>query len=66
LVDVAGTKYALDAASAEKARAFTQGRIGKTPAKMEYVKTGKTGTVTCGWGSTQSYPEISVLSLAAK
>lgn len=40
-------------------------RIGTTRASITYRRTGGMTTVECGWGSTQTLPEIEVLSLVA-
>lgn len=39
-------------------------KIGTTRASITYRRTGGMTTVDCGWGSTQTLPEIEVLTLA--
>lgn len=39
-------------------------KLGATRVSLTYRLTGGTASVECGWGSTQTFPEIEVLALA--
>lgn len=63
-VVLAGTdRFAPDEASEKSIVAFTQNAIGKTKAKADFIRTGKTRSVPCGWSASQPLPEISIRSL---
>jgi hypothetical protein len=63
-VTISGVSYAPSPASLPRVQAFAQA-IGTTVARVEYVVTGGTAQVECGWGSKQTFPEIEVVSISA-
>lgn len=61
-VELNGVRYAPSVASAGIVESFAT-RVGVNEATIDYELTGATGTVKCGWGATQSLPEINVLAI---
>lgn len=58
------TEYAPSASSRALVQAIASRKIGQTKVTLTYRLSGATGEVECGWGSTQTLPEIEVLSIA--
>lgn len=63
-ITIAGVQYAASPATKALVQSFIK-KIGTTRATITYRLTGGTTSVECGWGSTQTLPELEVLSLAA-
>lgn len=61
-IELDGVRYAPSAASAGLVEAFAT-KFGQNPATIDYELTGQTGQVKCGWGSSQSLPELHVLAI---
>ncbi len=62
MVKIGRTTYALDTISRDRvAKAFEKLAYGTSVRQwIWYSRTGTTGTVQCGWGSSQQYPEIHI------
>jgi hypothetical protein len=56
--------YAPDAASEAAIVTFTQNAIGKTKALADFMLTGSTRNVPCGWSESAALPEISIRVLS--
>ncbi len=63
-ISINGVRHAASPATKQLVSAFAT-RAGTTKATITYRLTGGTTTVDCGWGSTQTLPEIEVLSIVA-
>ena len=61
-VELNGVRYAPSVASSGNVESFAT-RVGANEATIDYELTGASGTVKCGWGGTQSLPEINVLAI---
>jgi hypothetical protein len=62
VIHVDDRAFAPDAASLPDVQAFATA-IGNTHARIEYELTGGSAHVECGWRTTQSYPEMTVLAI---
>lgn len=62
LVHLGGQAYGLGAASKARLEAVVQA-IGRTRVRIEYRVTGAQVAVPCGWGSSQTLPELELLSV---
>ncbi|MDP3232047.1 MAG: hypothetical protein Q8S33_36890 [Myxococcales bacterium] len=61
-IELNGVRYAPSAASAGLVESFAT-RVGANEATIDYELTGASGLVKCGWGGTQSLPEVDVLAI---
>lgn len=61
-VELNGVRYAPSVASARLVESFVT-QVGANEATIDYEVTGATGSVACGWGGTQSLPEIDVIAI---
>lgn len=58
------TQYAPSASSRALVQAIASRKIGHTRVTLTYRLLNSLGSVECGWGATQTLPELEVLSLA--
>jgi hypothetical protein len=57
-------QYAPSAPTAARVEAIA--KVGRTDVTLNWRATGAMATVTCGWNSTMTLPEIEVLSIAPR
>ncbi|MCU0698585.1 MAG: hypothetical protein MUC96_18950 [Myxococcaceae bacterium] len=59
-----GVQYAPSADSMARVEAIAQ--VGRVNVTVTWRATGKQTTVACGWGSSQTLPEVQVVSIAPR
>lgn len=62
-ITIGTSTYAASAATRALVESVASKRSGETKVNITYRVTGLVGSVECGWGTTQQWPEIEVLAL---